>query len=90
MEKILQNINKLRDITEKLNTLIKVEAGPVPLTANYSLQYDYFMEFIHLYEDTDALIQQLVVTDDNILEIKRAIRDLQNFWNKYTIDLTYH
>ena len=79
------NLEKLQDLTDKLNEINAALQCPVLSEKlrlqQLSLQYDYFMEFIGTYEDTVSAVNQL----ENELEAKRYKKQLEQFWRDYEI-----
>jgi hypothetical protein len=82
---IAGNVNKLKAISEKLNMIDISLSCPVVTSQAYrtqvSLQYDYFMEFIGLYEDTQNYLDE----QEQTLDIRRYKKELNQFWRMYEI-----
>ena len=86
--KVKDNIEKLQDISSKLDNLIRASNSKLCLITNYSIQYDYFMEFVHLHQDTVDYLNKIPECNTHILEIRRNKKILTKFWNHFNINIT--
>lgn len=77
---ILENLQKLKDISDKLKQINVSMACPVVTSYAYqqqlSLQYDYFLDFIGLYEDTIKHLDE----QNQTFETRRYKKELTKFW----------
>jgi hypothetical protein len=84
---VRDSLEQLKIINSKLEQINSVMICPVVpeqvRQQQLSLQYDYFMEFIGLYEDTMNYINKLEITDENKFEVMRMKKDIEKFWSVF-------
>lgn len=79
---IEQHLNTLTEINAKLNNLTTVLSCPVVSESlrikHLELQYEYFMEFIGVYEDVEKCINEM----ETSLDKARYKKILKTFWRQ--------
>lgn len=83
IEKNVERLDLISNILKDLNTS---QSPKKSKTINHSLQYDYYMEFIGLYEDTRQFLSEIPADDDNLIEIQHYSKRLDDYWNNYTLN----
>ena len=82
LETVKLNIVQL----DRINSFIlSLHNAPHSETMVHSLEYDGFMEFVGLYEDTRQVLSEVVRDDDNLIEIQHYSKRLDEYWNNYTL-----
>ncbi len=70
------NIKRMNELTDILNKLPKDST----CLAVISAQYDYFMEFIGLYEDCKNILDEMAKLEYNRFVVRRYNKILDNYW----------
>lgn len=81
-----KSLDKLKELNSKLTELnARLTCPVIPESARVqalAIQYDIFMEFIGLYEDTLNYLDSEPLTDDNEFKIKQTKKTIQNYWRQ--------
>lgn len=77
---VKSDLIQLEDVAAKLEEVSNVQC---PVVKDLSLQYDYFLKFVGLYEDIEKKLNSITITHENELEVSRLKRELEKHWKHH-------
>jgi hypothetical protein len=81
-----ESIDKLKQLNDKLNDINVTLSCPVVnegvRVQALALQYDLFMEFIGVYEDTLNYLDSIPITDENEFQILKTKKEINKYWQE--------
>ncbi len=81
-----ESIVKLKQLNDKLNDINVTLSCPIVnegvRVQALALQYDLFMEFIGVYEDTLNYLDSIPITDENEFEILKTKKEINKYWGE--------